>query len=138
MSYSIYDDFNLSLHKETYINYLEVLIDKDGTVMYAVPSHQARLEILAAKKNHCSVQDIRDNCPTQWHFDYLTYLIQLTGAVCVWTQFEQHSSEVTIQQCSALRRLKVHGLYKGSLIKNPTNISEKETTKSWISSTKTS
>ena len=31
--------FNVKIHKETFINYLEVIINPDGVIEYAVPSH---------------------------------------------------------------------------------------------------
>lgn len=37
--YNLYSQFDVSKHKQTYTNYLEVIIDSDGNVMYAVPSH---------------------------------------------------------------------------------------------------
>lgn len=44
MKYDIYCDFNIQKHKETYINYLEVLILENGKVVYAIPGHQMKAE----------------------------------------------------------------------------------------------
>lgn len=38
--YDLYFEFDIEQHKAKYINYLEVLIKKDGHVLYAVPSHR--------------------------------------------------------------------------------------------------
>lgn len=38
MAYDIYCAFDLEKHKQTYVQYLEVVILEDGTVEYAVPS----------------------------------------------------------------------------------------------------
>ena len=43
MAYDIYCAFDLEQHKQTYVQYLEVVILEDGTVEYAVPSHQEKL-----------------------------------------------------------------------------------------------
>ena len=43
MAYDIYCAFDLEKHKQTYVQYLEVVILEDGTVEYAVPSHQEKL-----------------------------------------------------------------------------------------------
>lgn len=40
--YSVYCDFDIKQHKKKYVNYLEVLIEKDGRIVYAVPSHQEK------------------------------------------------------------------------------------------------
>lgn len=38
--YNLYCKFDIQKHKETYKNYLEVIIDEEGSIHYAVPSHQ--------------------------------------------------------------------------------------------------
>lgn len=40
MSYTVYSEFDIEHHKKTFIHYLEVVIDGNGKIMYAVPSHQ--------------------------------------------------------------------------------------------------
>lgn len=35
----LYSPFDVETHKKTFKNYLEVMIDEDGVVHYAVPSH---------------------------------------------------------------------------------------------------
>ena len=42
MEFDIYCDFDIEKHKETYTNYLEVLILENGTIVYAIPSHQMK------------------------------------------------------------------------------------------------
>lgn len=116
MAYDVYSEFDIEQHKKTYINYLEVLIDTDGKVLYAVPSHQLRLEKLAAEKQDCSVEEIRERCPKNMYFDYITWLIEQTDAVVVWTNCIQYGRIVTDKQRGALRRLKLSGVYKGPLI----------------------
>lgn len=50
MEYSIYSDFDMECHKNTFTNYLEVVIGENGKIMYAVPSHQEKLIKLACEK----------------------------------------------------------------------------------------
>lgn len=50
MEYSVYSDLDMEQHKKTFINYLEVVIDENGKIMYAVPSHQEKLIKLACQK----------------------------------------------------------------------------------------
>ena len=37
--YTIYSKFDLEKHKQTFINYFEAFILPDGTIEYAIPSH---------------------------------------------------------------------------------------------------
>jgi hypothetical protein len=82
--YSVYSKFNLDKHKETFINYLEVVIMEDGTVEYAVPSHQEKLIRIAQDKFNCTRQELFDMCPPEYYFDVVTWLCQQTGCVSVW------------------------------------------------------
>ena len=49
--YSIYSPFDPDKHKETYKNYLEVLSLEDGSVVYAIPSHQENAIALARERH---------------------------------------------------------------------------------------
>ena len=40
--YSVYSEFDITKHKHPYVNYLEVLIKEDGSIVYVVPSHQEK------------------------------------------------------------------------------------------------
>ena len=116
VSYSVYSDFDIEQHKATFTDYLEVLIDTDGTVYYAVPCHQRRLESLAAEKQNCTEEEIQAQCPKNMYFDYISWLISITNAVVVWIDFIQYGSKVTSKQRGKLRQLKLNGIYKGPLI----------------------
>lgn len=117
MAYDLYGVFDIEKHKETFVNYLEVIIDENGTVMYAVPSHQKKLEHLAADKFNCTVEDIQSMCPPNMYFDYMTWLLELTNAIAVWTDFEHHGPQVTAKQRAQLRQLKLAGIYKGAILR---------------------
>ena len=45
--YGLGSTFDIEQHKAKYKNYLEVIIDANGTIMYAVPSHQEKASELA-------------------------------------------------------------------------------------------
>lgn len=51
--YSIYSPFNLDKHKATYKEYLEALLLEDGSIVYAVPSHQEKAANLACERLGC-------------------------------------------------------------------------------------
>lgn len=66
--------FDVEVHKANFVNYLEVVILKDGTIEYAVPSHQGKLQSL-----------VKLECPRdQWH-RYLEWLLEQSEAIAVWT-----------------------------------------------------
>src|SRR5690606_29819 len=59
----LHSPFDMETHKNTFINYLEVVIDADGTIMYAVPSHQEKLIRLACERHGLSRDELNDLCP---------------------------------------------------------------------------
>lgn len=116
--YSVYSPFDIKKHKETYINYLEVLILEDGTIEYAVPSHQEKALEIACKKLNKTKQEIEDMCPREYYCDFLTWLLGITGSISVWgTSAEYFIVYKTInkKQIAMLKKLKKHGLYKGDI-----------------------
>lgn len=114
MSYDLHSDFNIQLHKETFINYLEVLILADGTIVYAIPSHQLKGEEIAAKRLGLSISEFRDTCPSDAMFDYLPWIASQANCVFVWNSNIVYS-QINKRQFSSLRILKLNGLYKGPL-----------------------
>ena len=112
--YDVYCDFDLEKHKETYVNYLEVMIDKDGKIMYAVPSHQEKAIAMACEAKGINRAELEKICPKEYYFDFLTWLLMQSGAMAVWNQYYQ-CYNVTREQYASLRRLKLAGVYKGTL-----------------------
>ena len=47
--YSVYSKFDVDKHKDTFDSYLEVMILEDGSIEYAVPSHQEKAIKLACE-----------------------------------------------------------------------------------------
>lgn len=39
----LYKPFDVKIHKETFTNYLEVIVNEDGSIEYAVPSHAEKV-----------------------------------------------------------------------------------------------
>lgn len=116
--YSVYSPFDIKKHKETYTNYLEVLILEDGTVEYAVPSHQEKALEIASKKLNKTKQEIEDMCPREYYCDYLTWLLGMTGSISVWGTCAEYFivyKTINKKQIATLKKLKKHGLYKGNI-----------------------
>ena len=116
--YDLNSKFDFNKHKETFINYLGVLILEDGTIEYAIPSHQGKALELACKKLNKTKQEIEDMCPREYYTDYLTWLLSLTNSVSVWGTSAEHFimyNKINDKQIKSLKRLKKRGLYKGKI-----------------------
>ena len=120
MSRKVYDTqkilrgkFNLETHKEAFVNYLEVVIREDGTVEYAVPSHQEKLISIAIKKLGVTRKQLYDMCPREYMFDVTKWLCKITNCVSVWNEF--YIGEPNEMQRWVLQNLKYHGIYGGEI-----------------------
>ena len=114
--YSVYSDFELEKHKQKYINYLEVMIDRFGNIMYAVPSHQEKAIEMACKELMVSRDTLGAMTPPEYYFDWMTWLLRQSGAMAVWND-RYICDTPTKEQYASLRRLKLNGVYKGILPK---------------------
>ena len=97
---------------------MEVLILEDGTVEYAVPSHQEKALEVTCRKLNKTKQEIVDMCPREYYCDYLTWILGLAGAVSVWANCDENLiryKTINKKQIATLKRLKLHGLYKGDI-----------------------
>lgn len=107
------EPFNIETHKKTFINYLEVVIMEDGTIVYATPSHQEKLIALATQKLKVSREQLNDLCPIKYYFDFMNWLCQISGCVSLWnTHMVGKANE---QQRKAIEQLIKEGLYHGQL-----------------------
>jgi hypothetical protein len=95
--------FDVATHKATFTNYLEVVIAPNGTIVYAVPSHQCVTERMASAKG-VNV----DECPRERWLDYDHWLMEITGCVCVWTG--GYTGKPNDAQRKALEMLREEGL----------------------------
>lgn len=111
--YDCYSKFDLEKHKKKYIDYLEIVILEDGTIEYAVPSHQMKLLSIAEKKLGKSVQEIGDMCPNEFYARFNEWLCELTNTVSVWAWF--HMGYCNEIQKEVLQKLKDNGLYSGDI-----------------------
>ena len=109
----LHSPFNIETHKKTFIDYLEVIIRKDGTVEYAVPSHMYKLMSIFAGDDYdvstISNQFLNDASgltPIEW-------LCKKTGCISVWTNgFEGTANK---KQIEVLKQLAAEKLYNGTI-----------------------
>lgn len=114
-SYNVYSKFDIKKHKERFINYLEVLILEDGTVEYAVPSHQMKAEALCCKKLNITRTELISQS-TEHLFDYAEWLLTICNAIMVWNGgYLAGNNGLNNKQKTTLKRLKLNGLYRGKI-----------------------
>jgi len=105
--------FNKETHKKTFINYLEVIMDEDGKVMYAVPSHQEKMISIVCERKGISRDELNDLCPKEYYFNFLEWLHLQCGCVAVWNDF--YVGKLNERQKEVLQELKDYGIYKGEV-----------------------
>ncbi len=122
--YNLYSVFDADKHKATYTNYLEVVIDEKGTVLYAVPSHQEKAIAIACDKLGVTRDELNEMCPPEYYFDFARWLCMVSGVVLVWNG-DCVYDKPNRKQIAALRMLKMKGLYKGAVPHISKKIGEK-------------
>lgn len=105
--------FDIETHKKTFVNYLEVVIREDGTVEYAVPSHQEKLIRIAMDRLKVTKQELYNLCPPEYYFDVVKWQCMVSRCVAVWDDF--YIGTPNEMQQRALQELKSNGLYRGEL-----------------------
>lgn len=109
--------FSIERHKLCPYLDLEVMIDVDGNIFYAIPSHQEFLIQKACQRNKWTRQQLMDACPPEFYFNFMEWLIEQSGGyIPVW-EVAVTSHPVTKKQLAALRRLKMAGLFRGAFPK---------------------
>lgn len=100
--------FDICTHKETFIDYLEIIIKPDGTPEYAVPSHMQKLAEVYGKPWDVVCEEYIQE---RTGLDGIDWLCLKTGCISVW----QHSIQglPNDAQKTTLQKLHEAGLYKG-------------------------
>lgn len=119
MEYTVYSNFDIDKHAEHFINYLEIVIDENGEIHYAVPSHQMFMEnIIKRKIGNADFQKLII-CEEAIR-DYLPFLCKQTNCVPVWNEF--YFGQPNEKQLETLRQLKAKkynhcrlSLYQGEI-----------------------
>ena len=116
--YDLHSEFDMTLHKVTYFNYLEVVIGRNGKIYYAVPSHQEKLIKVACDQLGITRDDLNKMCPMEYYCNFLEWLCMLTGYISVWDNYlvYDRDSKPTTEQIRAIQDLHDAGLYKGDLL----------------------
>lgn len=112
--YNLHCPFDIDKHKRNYVHYLEVVIKEDGTIEYAVPSHQHKLLEVASRRLGVPKQKIVEDCPKSMYADYTVYLCRISKCISVWENFIIYD-EINEKQIASLMLLRFHGLYCGNI-----------------------
>jgi hypothetical protein len=110
-TYDLHSKFDIQQHKAHYVNYLEVIVRPDGTVEYAVPSHQEKLIAVACETLNKTRKQIGDECPPEFYFDFCKYLCNITGCISLWMRNMIAPESITQFQYNKLEELKREKLF---------------------------
>lgn len=103
--YSIYSDFDIRKHKKHFSDYLEVIIHPDGSIHYAVPSHQEYMIRFICKRDRITPKQLLAKCPHDYYFDFMIWLCKESGCISVWSDLIKAVS-FTRAQVKALDQLR--------------------------------
>jgi len=106
----LHSPFDVNVHKETFINYLEVIIKSDGTIEYAVPSHMMKLTEIYGKT---SDEMFEDYYKSDGMMDPVQWICKQTGCISVWD--DGYTGHANAAQKRALWMLKRNGVYGGPI-----------------------
>jgi hypothetical protein len=106
--------FDIETHKKTFTNYLEVIVLEDGTIVYAVPSHQMKLMELACERLRITKEELADRCPPEMYGDYNAWLCKISRSVALYNV--GMTGVANQKQKEVIQELKDNGLYSGKII----------------------
>ena len=109
----LYSPFDILTHKQTFTNYLEVLIDTEGVVHYAVPSHQEFAINYLVKNKYGTRDDLDAAVPREYWWDMMTWLSMESGLIFVWNN--RYRGKANAKQIKKLKELQSAGLYSGDI-----------------------
>lgn len=111
----LHSPFDFETHNKAFFYYCEVVIYPDGTIEYAVPSHQQKAIDIYCKKHKLT----KDDCYEIWNKDLFWYdkVLAELGLVFVWYDQIQRFSNMTDKQQKALLYLVLAGCVSKDLEK---------------------
>ena len=78
--------FSIERHIHTFVNYCECVIDEDGTILYAIPSHERKLMEIVMNRLNLTREELVDKAEQengQW--DWINWLMRNSKCMCVYT-----------------------------------------------------
>lgn len=112
----LHSKFDAEVHKKTFVNYLEVIIDEEGVVHYAVPSHlEYLLKMFMGKRKCCDrnyAMQLVEKLSIEKMETPIDFLISEMKAVSVW--YRGYWGKPNEKQKETLEKLKEAGVYGGN------------------------
>lgn len=107
--------FDIELHKKTFYRYLEVIIDPEGVVHYAVPSHNERLITYIMDTLGFDRDQIEGMVSVLWATcgGIAKALCEMSKCISVWNNF--YIGKPNDKQRETLQKLQDNGLYEGMI-----------------------
>lgn len=99
----LHSPFNIEIHNHTFYYYCEVVILADGTIEYAVPSHQEKLISIYAKKHNLTREQILKQFSN--NFSWIQEMMKDTGVISVWYDNVYFVTKLTEEQKESLKAL---------------------------------
>lgn len=109
--YDLNSPFDIEKHNATYVHYFEAIMYPDGTVVYAVPSHQEKLILIAQTMFDWTRKQVGDHCPPDMYLDFMQWLCNVTGCAALWEHSIIGPDALTQDQYNMLDRLKTAGIW---------------------------
>lgn len=120
--------FSIQKHKETFINYLEVIIDANGNIYYAVPSHLQKLKhMYMARYNATEDQMMADFYNQHSGISAVEYFCAKLDCISVW--WDGYVGEPKDIHLATLRKLSEAGIYAGPV--HDTTEAKREELEQW-------
>ena len=119
MNEVLHGAFDINTHKETFIDYFEVIITSEGQVLYAIPSHLEKLLEIYMDMRGYTDRNIVCNEILDSREIPIDFLTKNTGCISVW--FYGYIGDANDVQTSKLRELRVAGVYRGEIKTNGRN-----------------
>lgn len=107
--------FDIELHKKTFYRYLEVIIDPEGVVHYAVPSHNERLIKYIMDTLDFDRRQIEGMVNVLWVDcgGIAEALCEISKCISVWNNF--YIGKANDKQRETLQKLQDNELYEGDI-----------------------
>jgi hypothetical protein len=102
--YDLSSPFDARLHAMKFIDYLEVIILPDGTIEYAVPSHQEKLKAICIAATSEEEFNERKKSP-EAYVDSMQWLCNYSGCISVWNTLCVKPDVCTPEQLASLKML---------------------------------
>lgn len=101
------NEFEADLHREVFKDYLELVIDRHGNIVYATPTHEWVMEWLYRGEFGSEPRNDFEKAEAS---DYFGFLMEKVGAVCVW--LEGYEGDPNEEQEKSLAWLCDQGFFK--------------------------